>query len=251
MIQNFGIDHGAAGNGILIVHKDSNLCEFGFISHEMGHGFNLPHSYSASPDMEYGDGWDVMSFATTTFQFPIQFKGTQGSATVGLNARNLEALNAIPNGRIWSPATPDFSEKITLDPLNQPPIGNHGMLIIKMPPSATNPTRTNGSSYTVEFRRKTGWDRNIPKDAVLIHEVRGNSFSYLQPQIWGQFVSGEEFFTPDPKVFTKIIGIDSNAGTAAVHVWDIPQGRLRKEASKPKVYLIEGGKKCWVPQNRY
>ena len=114
--------------------------------------------------------------------------------------------------RIWSPATPDFSEKITLDPLNQPPIGNHGMLIIKMPPSATNPTRTNGSSYTVEFRRKTGWDRNIPKDAVLIHEVRGNSFSYLQPQIWGQFVSGEEFFTPDPKVFTKIIGIDSNAG---------------------------------------
>ena len=103
VIQNFGIDHGAAGNGILIVHKDSNLCEFGFISHEMGHGFNLPHSYSASPDMEYGDGWDVMSFATTTFQFPIQFKGTQGSATVGLNARNLEALNAIPNCRIWSP----------------------------------------------------------------------------------------------------------------------------------------------------
>ena len=124
------------------------------------------------------------------------------------------------------------------------------MLIIKMPPSATNPTRTNGSSYTVEFRRKVGWDRNIPKDAVLIHEVRGNSFSYLQPQIWGQFVSGEEFFTPDPKVFTKIIGIDSNAGTAAVHVWDIPQGRLRKEASKPKVYLIEGGKKCWVPSEQ-
>ena len=52
VIQNFGIDHGAAGNGILIVHKDSNLCEFGFISHEMGHGFNLPHSYSASPDMD-------------------------------------------------------------------------------------------------------------------------------------------------------------------------------------------------------
>ena len=149
-----------------------------------------------------------------------------------------------------SQSTPDFSEKITLDPLNQPPIGNHGMLIIKMPPSATNPTRTNGSSYTVEFRRKAGWDRNIPKDAVLIHEVRGNSFSYLQPQIWGQFVSGEEFFTPDPKVFTKIIGIDSNAGTAAVHVWDIPQGRLRKEASKPKVYLIEGGKKCWVPSEQ-
>ena len=73
-----------------------------------------------------------MSFATTTFQFPIQFKGTHGDATVGLNARNLEALNAVPEVRIWSPVTPDFSEKITLDPLNQPPIGNHGMMTFQV-----------------------------------------------------------------------------------------------------------------------
>jgi hypothetical protein len=144
----------------------------------------------------------------------------------------------------------EFSEKITLHPLNQPPIGNHGMMILKMIPSATRPTRTNGSSYTVEFRRKAGWDRNIPKDAVLTHEVRVNTLSYLQPQIWGQFVSGQEFVTPDPKIFIKVTSIDSTAGTADVHVWDIPQGSLRKEASKPKVYLIESGKKCWVPSEQ-
>ena len=115
IVQNYGVDHGAAGNGILIVHQTANLCEFGFIAHEMGHGFGLPHSFSANPDMAYGDGWDVMSFATTTFQFPIQFRGTQGDATVGLNARNLEALQAIPVGRLWAPAGADFSERITLD----------------------------------------------------------------------------------------------------------------------------------------
>ena len=95
VVHNYGVDHGAAGNGLLIVHQDPALCEFGFICHEMGHGHGLPHSFAANPDFEYGDGWDVMSFATTTFQFPITFNGTQGAATVGLNARNLEALGVL------------------------------------------------------------------------------------------------------------------------------------------------------------
>jgi hypothetical protein len=196
--------------------------------------------------MVYGDGWDVMSFATTTFQFPIQFRGTQGDATVGLNARNLEALNAVPAGRTWVAGAADFSAQITLDPLNQPPIGNHGALVVKIPANATNPARSNGSSYTVEFRRKAGWDRNIPEDAVLVHEIRSNSLSYLQPAVWGRFLAGQEFVTPDPKVFVRVTGIDSAAGTSTVRVWDIPEGCLRKEDSKPKVYQIRGGKKCWV-----
>ncbi len=56
VVHNFGVDHGAAGNGILIVHQNPALCEFGFICHEMGHGLGLPHSFVANPDMEYGDG---------------------------------------------------------------------------------------------------------------------------------------------------------------------------------------------------
>jgi hypothetical protein len=132
VVQNFGVDHGAAGNGVLIVHQDPNVCEFGFIAHEMGHAFGLPHSNSANPDMVYGDGWDLMSFATTTFQFPIQFRGTRGDATVGVNARNLEALNAVPVRRTWAPAAADFSAQIVLDPLNQTPIGNHGFLVAKI-----------------------------------------------------------------------------------------------------------------------
>src|SRR5205807_7628363 len=76
VIHNFGVDHGAAGNGVVIIHQDATLCEFGFMCHEMGHGHGLPHSFSANPDAEYGDGWDLMSFATTTFQFDLTFRGT-------------------------------------------------------------------------------------------------------------------------------------------------------------------------------
>src|ERR1700730_104178 len=135
VVHNFGIDHGFAGNGVVIVHGNPTLCEFGFICHEMGHGMGPPRPWSANPDQEYGDGWHVMSFATTTFQFPITFEGTQGAATVGINARNLDALGATPPSRVWEPSGPDFSASLTLDPLSQMPLGNHGALVVRIPPS--------------------------------------------------------------------------------------------------------------------
>ena len=246
VVHNYGVDHGAAGNGIVIVHANGSLCEYGFISHEMGHGFGLPHSLSANPDTVYGDGWDVMSFATTTFQFPITFEGSAGVATVGLNARNLDALGAVPPGRTWTPPGPDFSGTVTLDPLNQPLIGNHGDLIVKIPPAATRPARPSQSTYTVEFRRKAGWDQAIPKDAVSIHEIRANGNSYLQPAMGGQFVAGDRFVTTAPAVHIQVTSIDSAARFATLRIWDLPEGCLRKEDSKPQVYLLQNGTKRWV-----
>jgi hypothetical protein len=142
--------------------------------------------------------------------------------------------------------TPDFSGRIALDPLNQLPIGNRGFLIVKIAPNATRPTRTNNSSFTIEYRRKAAWDQNIPQDAVLIHEVRTDGLSYLQPSASGQFTVGQRFVTPDPKVFIQVESIDKTLGVATVRFWDIPEGSLRREDSKPKVYLIENGNKRWV-----
>jgi hypothetical protein len=246
VVHNYGVDHGFAGNGVVIVHGDPAVCEFGFICHEMGHGHGLPHSWAANPDFQYGDGWDVMSFATTTFQFPITFNGTQGAATVGLNARNLEALGAVPAGRTWEPAGPDFSAALTLDPLNQPLLGSHGQLMARIPPSATRPARPSQSTYLVEFHRKAGWDQAIPQDAVSVREVRANGNSYLQPGMWGQLTANQEYVTPDPSVNIRVSGIDPAQGTASVRIWDLPDGCLRKEDSKPRVYLIENGAKRWV-----
>jgi hypothetical protein len=52
--------------------------------------------------------------------------------------------------------------------------------------------------------------------------------------------------TPDPKVWVRVVAIDAAAGSAALRIWDLPEGCLRKEDSKPRVYLIENGAKRWV-----
>ena len=246
VVHNFGVDHGAAGNGIVIVDQDPSLCEFGFICHEMGHGFGLPHSWSANPDREYGDMWDLMSFATTTRQFPITFETASGQATVGLNARNLDALGAVPAGRKWTAPGPDFSAALTLDALNQPLLGSRGHLMASIPPNATRPARPSQSRYTVELHRRAGWDQGIAQAAVSVHEIRTNGNSYLQPSAGGQLLAGQQYVTPDPRVFVLVSSIDSTAGTASLRVWDLPDGCLRKEDSKPRVYLIAGATKRWV-----
>jgi Gametolysin peptidase M11 len=245
VVHNYGVDHGYAGNGVVVVHSTPTLCEFGFICHEMGHGMGLNHSWAANPDFQYGDGWDVMSFATTTFQWTTTFQATQGAATVGLNAHNLEVLTAMPAGRTWQPPGPDFSETVVLDPLSQPAVGNHGSLVVKIPPTATRPPRPSASVYEVEFRQKAGWDQAIPENSVTIREIRTDGNSYLQPGIGQRFMAGTQFVSADPKVFINIISIDSTP-TASLRMWDVPDGCLRKEDSKPKVYLMENGTKRWV-----
>ena len=240
VVHNFGVDHGAAGNGILIVHADPALCEFGFICHEMGHGFGLPHSFAGGPDQEYGDGWDVMSFATTTPLFTIAFQGSSGWATVALNARNVEELGAMPAQRVWVTPGSDFSDSVTLDPLGQPPFGNHGFLVAKIPPSATAPPRPSGSTYQLEFRRRAGWDQVIPQNTVLVHEVRTNGLSYLQRV---QLTAGTDWATPAPEVYVRVTGIDAAQGTASIRLWNLPENCVRKEDSKPHVYRIASGQK--------
>jgi hypothetical protein len=179
------------------------------------------------PILNTATAGDLMSFATTTYQFNIAFRGSTGAATVGLNARNLEALNAVPARRLWNPPAPDFSVQVILQPLNQQVLGNRGFLIAKVLSNSTMPGRTNGSSYTVEFRRRAGWDRSIPRDAVLVHEVRSNGNSYLR--VMGlNLVGGEEFVTPDPKVFIRVVNTDTALDTATLRLWDLPNGSLRK-----------------------
>lgn len=212
----------------------------------MGHGHGLPHSWSANTDFQYGDSWDIMSFATTTPLFPISFKGAAGVASVGLNARNVQALGVLEPSRVWSPPGPDFSATVTLDPLNQAQIGNHGSLVVSVPPGATRPARPDGSTWTVEFHRKAGWDQPIAQDAVTIHQVRTDTLSYLQPTIWSSFTSGQQFVTPAPELYVKVAAIGGNPSTATLRIWDLPEGCLRKEDSKPKVYLIQNGTKRWV-----
>jgi hypothetical protein len=163
-----------------------------------------------------------------------------------VNARNQLALGTVPASRVWSPAHPDFSRTLILDPLNQPTRRQHGPLVISLAPAATDPVRSDGSTWTVELRAKAGWDQAIPEDAVLVHQWRGDGISYQQPAMWSRFTAGQTFGIPAPEINLKVEGISSAPVTARIRVWDLPDGCLRKEDSKPAVYLIQAGSKRWI-----
>ena len=168
----------------MLVHQDPALCEYGFICHEMGRGHGLPHSCAANPDFEYGDSWDVMGFTTTTFQFPITFNGTAGQ-------RDGRAERAQPRGAGRAPRRagvgrrpgPDFSSTVTLDPLNQPLLGNHGQLVVRIPPGATRPRGRRGApSWSSSTQGRLG-----PGDPGRLGVGAGGADErarYLQPGIW-------------------------------------------------------------------
>src|SRR5256885_295735 len=83
--------------------------------HEMGHLLGLDHSWSANPDVEYGDQWDIMS-ALRVWTFTNEY----GANGPGLNAPYLEALGCLLPARIWSYTLPDSGAVITLAALNHP-----------------------------------------------------------------------------------------------------------------------------------
>jgi hypothetical protein len=204
----------------------------------MGHGFGLVHSWAANPDQEYGDGFDLMSFNTTTFDFPALTEGVIGWATVGLNVHNLSQLGAL--GPVAGPTTPtDYSDQTVLHALTQSPRVPAGAFLAFQIPQA------DGSSFTVEARRKAQWDRAIPADdIVVINQIRANGLSYLVPHAGAYFTTGQTFTTPDP--LTAVYVGPWNGDQVQIWAWDLPDGALRQELGDPRVYLMDGGQKRWV-----
>jgi hypothetical protein len=146
-----------------VVNYSSNLSGT-FQAHETGHCFGLPHSWSASPEREYGDRWDIMS-AMTVKSFDNKAFAPAGP---GLNAPTLYKLGWLPEQRVFTfrvtSRPPDGNQQIQLVALNRPDIRGHLMARVVTP----------NHTYTVEFRQPSGWDSGIGRNGILIHELRSN-----------------------------------------------------------------------------
>lgn len=130
------------------------------ISHEMGHAFGLPHS-SGTYGQTYDNEWDVMSDTWSNC-------GNSSHITYGCLGQHTISYHKDKLG--WIPANQKYTvnqytyASLTLEQLALPQTSNYKMVQIPIGGSSTK-------FYTVEVRRKIGYDVKLPGQAVIIHEV--------------------------------------------------------------------------------
>ena len=127
-------------------------------AHEMGHAFGLPHSSGAYGET-YDNYWDVMSNQWLVCPPNHPVYGCVGQHTISYHK---DMLGWVPAGQKYVATA--FSQTVTLEQLALPQTTNYKMAQIPIGGSATY-------FYTVEVRRKVGYDAQLPGEAVIIHEV--------------------------------------------------------------------------------
>jgi M6 family metalloprotease-like protein len=129
-------------------------------THEMGHGFGLPHS-SGPYGAVYDSNWDVMSGAWTNHD---PSWGWLAPHTISWHK---DMLGWIPADRIYD-ATVGLGQTIKLHRLADLGFGGD-YLMARIP-------RPDGTFYTVEARQFEGYDVNLPAEAVIMHHVTSRAF---------------------------------------------------------------------------
>lgn len=143
----------------------SNGQTFDFIAHEMGHGFNFPHSSGPADNLPkdmsvYVSKWDVMSIAKGT----CAKSATYGCLAPGTNAYNASLNNWIPPERIITIPDGEVVEVVLERALT--PSGT-GYLVAFIPIKNLRDVL-----YVVEVRDPAAsYDQNVPGKAVIIYKV--------------------------------------------------------------------------------
>ncbi|HHQ47376.1 MAG TPA: hypothetical protein ENK19_00650, partial [Acidobacteria bacterium] len=134
-----------------------NVC---VMSHEMGHGFGLPHSTFGNDSNPYDNAWDVMSDTWSyTVTDPVYGQVAQHTITYHKSER-LGWLRAPEEVTVGSGA----SATVRLERLARPEWPGPKEARIPIGGSSTH-------FYTVEARRAAGYDHSLPGEGVIVHEV--------------------------------------------------------------------------------
>ncbi|HEY5649532.1 MAG TPA: CARDB domain-containing protein, partial [Nitrospiria bacterium] len=153
--------------------------------------------------------WDVMSNGA------YDIGSIYGEIPTDTISYNKDMAGWIPPGQKFI-ATPNSSETITLERLDQPTDGGTAFLMAEIPIDADR-------FYTVEARRFAGYDQGIPGEAVILHEVQpsrtydalvvdpdGNGDPNDEGAMWRV---GETFEDPVNEIS---VSVDSDTGTGYI-----------------------------------
>lgn len=147
------------------------------VAHEMGHTFLLPHSTDQYGN-EYGSAWDVMSGGYCKFDDNYADYGCLSVHTI---AHFKAWLGWIPPSKIFN-AVEGSNQGIRIERLALPATGDYQM--VRIPHLSRDDL-----FYTLEARRRVGYDEGLPDDGVIIHKVTGESYEYWPG--WAQVVDGD------------------------------------------------------------
>lgn len=220
---------------------------------EMGHGI-LPsgetgHSRSVKdPNKDYGDPYDVMSGMTGNEYQHSYFIGAHIPRIYDavVHQHDRPDWDADPSTWTWSEgmAGPSLAipwryemgwlnssqvatvtsdcQMLTLRAVNEP----QGLVGARIPVS-------DGRSLFVEFRSVSGWDRDLPRDTVLIHELRpGDVRPWLVDVPDAEWLPGELYADPSSTVRISVESINTQARTATVKVYrDVVESAQRTTGS--------------------
>ncbi|KAJ9656825.1 hypothetical protein H2198_004713 [Neophaeococcomyces mojaviensis] len=152
-------------------HDSSDTRSFGLVSYysslnialqgyESGRCLGLNNSWlAASPDVELGDKYDIMSAPQAT-QFQNGFFAPAGPS---LNAPTRYKLGWLASDRVFHHSSSSSSPPpIKLLALNKPELDGYLMVLYS----------TNDRIFTIEYRQQDGWDQGFSKSCVLVHELR-------------------------------------------------------------------------------
>ena len=235
VLLNRPCDSGSVGKDVVIgivppVADKPLFTSPNFVGHEMGHGLGLIHGFGESPTPcatpggpgEYCDTLTIMSYANVAqfVQFPRAHPTWDDVLNgPGLNAPELDQLGALPYTRIWTAPAAPFSATVTLAALNRPDVD--APLMARF--NALSRTGAGTSTYTLEYREPTEWDRGFGSSLVLIHELRaGQKYVLLTDFSGGAFPGpGAIFLSPDQKTAVRLESTDRATSTATVRIWTV------------------------------
>lgn len=202
------------------------------IAHEMGHAFGLPHS-SGQYGQTYDNHWDVMSDGWSDCANATDATyGCLGQQTISYHKDKLG----------WIPANRKFTvtgnATITLEELALPQTGDYLMAQIPIGGSTTH-------FYTVEVRRKVGYDVKLPGQGVIIHDVNttrlipanvidadGNGNTGDLGAIW---TVGERFSDAANGIYVKVVSAGATGFTVSIQI--------------PAVFTSMGAKDGWTSES--
>ncbi len=139
------------------------------LSHEMGHGYGLPHSDNSDGDSDtYDNPWDVMSDAWSN----AVNSTTYGSLPKHINITQRDRLGWVDAARKLNVAPGGSADAVQLDYASTP--GSTKVQMITLPMSTAD--SAGKTLYVVEARVRTGqYEANLAGNAVIIHGLASAS----------------------------------------------------------------------------